>query len=522
MLRALQEALEFALSVQPDLLDPAEMKKRFPRLVCDCLLAADQVRRGKKSESEFPALLYGTEDVPRAKIQRIITRTQRELEKVAIEAPPSDAEGISQLPWMSVLHLYGAGITAYIGSSDYRARERLASVISAARDPYMLPMAISSGVLLTLHLAQYDKPSRMLRTRDATRKAIDEFLDCWEWISIYAELLSIVRRRYGLTKRRPRIMEINRALDGLLDDGLKGMAPQAQMIAALCAYMVGQFEDKASTIVQWADVYRRSSMAVDRTSKLYQRTCRRMYVRAYMVAKDYASTVPLIEQILDDEFATPRAKSSAEYATYIAWLTRGLLSQSRYREALTYLRRVDSALMKNAPENVRRILILYTSVATSLSGNGPGAFDRRLLRIAIFRNESSSRRASQHSLRLGALIALLIHIGNNTAPSSVTSKDVAEKLLVMVNLHAQIRTCPRTTAFVRIIAVLEQVDHVSVAQVHRAAAVDRQMAILNATTPDFVLEVAPYEEILEHVYGSRLRELYEQRTAKQALKKSQK
>ncbi|MFM8770918.1 MAG: hypothetical protein ACKOE4_02690 [Candidatus Kapaibacterium sp.] len=507
MTRALIEALEGALVVFPDLLEPSQLAHRFPKLVAGCIRAANEIRIGSRSERDLSMLVYGRDDVPRATLQRLLTRTKLELERSVHEADPEDSDDLNRLPWMSVLHLYSAGITAYAGSSDYRTGERLASVISAAKDAYMLPMAISSGVLLTLHRAQHDKPSRMLRAREATRKVLDDFLDCWEWISTYAELLSIVRRRYGMKVRRARIVEIREALDGLLLGGLKGMAPQAQMVAALCAYMVGQLDDNATTIIQWADVYKRASMAVDKTSRLYQRTSRRMYLRAYMVARDYKNSVPVLEQILIQEFTSIQSQVTAEYATYIVWLTRGLLTQKRYSEALANINLIDTSLMKRAPENVRTVALLYRAVASQMTGTSSDVLDRRLLRVAMIRNESSSRRASQHNLRLGALTAILIHLYSGGTAGVITPKEVAEKLLLMVNMHSQVRTCARTAAFIRTVAVMENVEHISVAQVHRSVAVKRQMKILASTTPDFDLEIALYEELLHRIYGDRLREL---------------
>lgn len=507
MTRGLQEALEHALAVQPDLLEPEFLRKRFPSLVRKCIVAVNDVRTGKRPERDLPELVWGKDDVPRSTTLRLFNRTQRELELITVEAAPDEPETITQLPWMPMLHLFNAGVTAYVAAQDYRARERLSSTISVARDGYMLPIAISSGVLLMLHTATHDKPSKMIRTRDATRKTIDSFLDCWEWLSIYAELLSYARRKYNHSGRKPRIVEISTMLDDMLEGGLRDTAPQAQMIAALCAYIIGQFEDNASTIVQWADVYKRSSLAVDRTSRLYHRTSLRMYVRAYMTARKYSNVIPIIEQIMAEEFADASSRRQMTFTSYVSWLSKSLMAEHRYGDAVRMLDEVSQDMMKRAPENVRLLLITYRAIASSLAENPDGPFDRRLLRVAVLRNESSSRRASQHAFRLGALFALLLHVGSGRSAGGMTMKDIADKMLMMIYSHKEIRTCPRTTAFIRIVAVMEGVEHISVAQVHRSLAVKRQQAILSSTTLRTDFEVAPYEDIIERVFGARIREL---------------
>lgn len=507
MTRGLQEALEHALAVQPDLLEPEFLRKRFPALVRKCIVSANDVRIGLRPERDLIEHIWGKVDVPRSTILRLFSRTQRELELITLEATPDEQETITQLPWMPVLHLFSAGVTAYVAAQDYRARERLSSTISVARDGYMLPIAISSGVLLMLHTATHDKPSKMLRTRDATRKTIDSFLDCWEWLSIYAELLSYARRKYNHSVRRPRIAEISSMLTDMLEGGLRDTAPQAQMIAALCAYIIGQFEDNASTIVQWADVYKRSSMAVDRTSRLYHRTSLRMYVRAYITSRQYANVIPIIEQVIAEEYSDASSRRQLTYTSYVTWLCKSLMAEHRYSDAIRVLDDVSHDMMKRAPENVRLLLITYRAIARSLADATEGPFDRRLLRVATLRNESSSRRASQHAFRLGALFALLLHVGSGATASGMTMKDIADKMLMMLYSHKEIRNCARTSAFIRIVAVMEGVEHISVAQVHRSLAVKRQRAILAASTSTTDFEIAPYEDMVEHVFGQRIREL---------------
>lgn len=507
MTRGLQESLELALAIQPDLLSPAYLRKFFPPLVRRSLLAINDMRVGKLTERELPVAIYGNADVPRSTVQRLLTRTQRELERFTVRDDQEDSDAINRLPWLSVLHLYSAGVSAYVASHDYRSRERLSSVLTAAKDPFLLPLAISSGVLLTLHLAQNDKPSRMLAARDATRKAVENFLDCWEWIGIYAEVLSLARRRYGMPTHMHRVGEISELLSQVAQVGLDDLAPQAQMIVAYCGYTIGQFTGNPTMILEWAQVYKRAYLLVDRDSAAYQSSSTRMFLRAHIMNRSHDQVVPLIQQILADEFTDSTSRAQPIYPTFVSWMTESLMALGKIEEAQTYLLQLDASAMRNASDNVRQRLIIQRSISSGLCDTVSTTLDRRIIRVAMLRNESASRRASDHAFRLGALIAMLIHTTLQDSTREYTSLSVAEKLLMYLNMHAAVRNCPRTSAFIRLVAIMEQVEHMTVPQIRRSAAIKRQLSILDSATSDYDYEVVPYPLLINRLYAQRILEL---------------
>ena len=507
MTRGLYESLELALAIQPELLSAAYLRRHFPPLIRRCLVAVNEARLGKRPERDLSVAIYGNADVPRSTLQRLLTRTQRELEQLTVREEREDSDAMSRLPWLSVLHLYSAGVSAYVSSHDYRSRERLSSVLSAAKDPFLLPLAISSGVLLTLHLAQHDKPSRMLAARDATRKAVENFLDCWEWIGIYAEVLSLARRRYGMPTHIHRVEEISELLSQVAQGGLDDLAPQAQMIVAYCGYTIGQFTGNPAMILEWAHVYKRAYLLVDRDSAAYQSSSTRMFLRAHIMNRSHDQVVPLIEQILADEFKDSTARAQPIYPTFVSWLTDSLMALGRIEEAREHLRRLDASAMRNASENVRQRLIIQRSIVSGLCDDLSITLDRRIVRVAMLRNESASRRASDHAFRLGALIAMLIHTTLQDNSREYTSLAVAEKLLMFLNMHAAVRSCPRTSAVIRLIAIMEQVEHMSVPQIRRAAAIKRQRSILETATSEYDYEIVPYSLLIDRLYGPMIADL---------------
>ncbi|HBB26837.1 MAG TPA: hypothetical protein DCZ59_11285, partial [Bacteroidetes bacterium] len=101
------------------------------------------------------------------------------------------------------------------------------SVMTTARDPYMLPISLSSGLFLSFHLAQQKKHSRLRQTIATMRRNFDSLNDCWDWMMTYIELQSFMRRRYRIAANTPRINEISQRLDDLINGPVEELSPQA-------------------------------------------------------------------------------------------------------------------------------------------------------------------------------------------------------------------------------------------------------------------------------------------------------
>ena len=507
MTRALREALDSALLIQPDLMEAAKLRERFPRLIGKCVVAINEIRLGNASERDLVKAVYGAKEVSDSSLRRLITRTQRALEAVTRHSGRGPSDETNREAWMSILHLYNAGIDAFFLMHDHRTQERLSSVLTAARDPFMLPLAASSGVFLSMFQAHSAKHSQVLSSLALTKKAIDALNDCWEWMTIYFEVQSIMRQRYRVSTFHERLDEISEMLEALINGNIDELSPQAQMVAASCAYVLSQYRSNPSSITEWAAVYRRASTMVNRNSVYYREISDRMFLRAYMSTRNYEKCIPLLESFIAREALNGKQTGQPVDATYHAWLAQSLLATGCFHETAEMISKIDPNSLQQANENVRQLLIIQRSLALGMSRDVKTPVDRRVIRLAVQRNVSGDRRSDDHFIRIAALYAMLVHARLRGSVSTYGSAEVADKLLLLHKTYKDVRNCARTSAFIRLVATLESIEFANTPPGRRALVIMDFLSVIKEDTNSSHYELAPYHTLIDQLYADDLKEL---------------
>ncbi|MBU3699121.1 MAG: hypothetical protein FGM33_03800 [Candidatus Kapabacteria bacterium] len=509
MRRGLRESLEYALSVEPELLSEEQLAKRFSPMVAKCILAANQIRIGKKSEREISTLIYGTEDIKPATLRRLISRTQNDLESITIEATSRQTpdEQSFRNVWLSLITMYTSGVDAYFLRQQYRAQERLSSTVSSARDPYMLPIAVSAGLFLSFYLSTSQKHSRVLQSMDAAKRNLDALNDCWDWMVMYIELQSIIRRRYRASSFEPRVAEISERLDDVINGHIDELSPQAQMIAASCAYIISQVYSKSEQVIKWADVYKRASLAVNKNSPIYGRDSDRMYLSVFVATKQYNRAIPILEGMIAREIRSAKATKRPVDVTFYSWLVDAFLWEGRYSDAIATIDGIRPSHLSAAEDGTRFHILIQRSIAVSLYDREKLPIDRRVSRIAMIRNESSDRRAGDSLLRLHALLATLISSVLQESVCRFTTTEVVEKLAVMHKIYQQIRSCKRTSAFLRLAALFETVDRTERMTLRRTKEIDKLLDTLVTESAFSAYEIVPYLELVCRLYRHHIKRI---------------
>ena len=500
MRRGLFEALEQALLLKPDLLTDETLLARCTDLIGKCIVAADKVKRGVISERDMSVAIYG-QDVPRPTLHKLITRTQRVLEELIFELTPKTAEGTMQSMWTSMLHLYTTGITAYYGNRFYLAHERLSTVLTNARDPYMLPLALSAGLSLMFLETRMGRHDKALKAIASTQKVVDDLVDTWYWMAIYAELLAISIRKYNYAAQRPRFTEIDQQLEELRSHGLKTASLQAQMVAALCAYMTYQTLKNPRRILQWVDIYRKASQRLDPDSEQYKTVQTHMYLRAFQELRDDKGVVPVLQKLIAEERSKSSSASSGIVVHHISWMATSLLAVGRYKEATEALGQINSHALKNIEWYVRPTILIQRELALGMLRDTSTPFDRRVVRSATVKNQSAVRSTQYLTIRLGAFYAMLLHSKLRGSVGSFTSDIIAEKLLQLLRNHEEIRGCARTSAFIRLVALHEFHDGVERTKRQHTANVKSLMVTFSEHPTRSVYEFVRYEKMLAALYG---------------------
>jgi hypothetical protein len=509
MRRGIRESLEYALSVEPELLSNERLAERFTPMVAKCVLAANQVRIGKNSEREIATLIYGTDDVNPSTLRRLISRTQQELESITITAQPkqvSDDQSFRNI-WLSLITMYTSGVDAYFLRQQYRAQERLSSTVSSARDPYMLPLAVSAGLFLSFYLSTSQKHSRVLQSMESAKHNLDTLNDCWDWMVMYIELQSIIRRRYRASSYEPRIAEINERLDDVINGHIDELSPQAQMIAASCAYIISQVHSKSELVIRWADVYKRASMAVNRNSPIYSRDSDRMYLSVYVATKQYDRAIPILEGMITREIRTARATKRPVDVTFYSWLVYAFLWVGRYSDAIATIDGIRASHLSAAEDGNRIRILIQRSIAVSLYDREKIAVDRRVSRIAMIRNESSDRRAGDSLLRLHALLATLMSSILQESVCRFTTTEVVERLIFMHKKYQAIRSCKRTSAFIRLVALFETIDRTDRLTLRRTKEINKLLDILVTESTYSAYEIIPYLPLVCRLFQHHIKRI---------------
>lgn len=505
MRRGLFEIVELVLQYQPELVQPDEYRKHVTDLVGRCIVAVDMVRRGVHPERDLAMLIYQRE-VPKTSLEKLLTRTQTALERYAerfvVKADPSTPPEL----WMSVLHMHTAGVQAYFSNQLYRSKERLSSTMSMATDPYMLPMAISAGMFLMIQQSRTAKYSKVMSTIRKTQEVVDSFVDSWEWFAVSAELVTITQRKYNFAAFHPRLVEIDHQLQQLLESGIKSISPQAQMIAATCAYVISQYMERPDSLVAWANVYKRASHTVRRQSPAYQKVLAHMYLRAYNLRHDHDHLVPLLQTMMADEAKSSGSSRNPMMAVYASWLATSLLALGRYKAALRLLREVDASALRAVNDNVRTSIIMQRSIAAAMSNDLSAPVDRRLLRLAVMKNESSQRRADDHAVRVSALLTMLLHCHQRDTVYSYTSDVVAEKLKKLHSNHAELRACAKLSALVRLVDIMEFGHGASVRSKRGLAQLTALLTVIDDASIHSPFELIPFHSLARALYGKVLRQ----------------
>ena len=502
MRRGLRESLEYALSVEPELLSPEQLARRFSPMVAKCILAANEVRIGKRSERDICSLIYGTEDVKPSTLRRLISRTQNDLESITIEAKPRqtpDEQSFRNI-WLSLITMYTSGVDAYFLRQQYRAQERLSSTISSARDPYMLPIAVSAGLFLSFFLSVTQKHSRVLQSMDAAKRNLDTLNDCWDWMMMYIELQSIIRRRYRVSSYEPRVAEISERLDEVIDGHIDELSPQAQMIAASCAYIISQVYSKNEQVIRWADIYKRASLAVNRNSPIYSRDSDRMYLSVYVATKQYNRAIPILEGMITREIRSARATKRPVDVTFYSWLVDAFLWVGRYSDAIATIDSIRASHLSAAEDGNRLRILIQRSIAVSLADREKIPVDRRVSRIAMLRNESSDRRSGDNLLRLHALYATLLSSILQESVCKYTTTEVIEKLIFILKVYPEIRSCKRTAAFIRLAAHFDAIERTDRLTQRRTMEINKLLDVLVTDWNFSIYELIPYTSLLGRIY----------------------
>lgn len=500
MRRGLFEALDQAQLLKPDLLTDETFSAKCTDLIRKCIVAADQVKRGVIAERDMSVAIYG-QNVPRPTLHKLITRTQRVLEEVIFELTPKTAEGTMQSMWTSMLHLYTTGITAYYGNRFYLAHERLSTVLSSARDPYMLPLALSAGLSLMFLETRMGRHDKALKAIASTQKVVDNLVDTWYWMAIYAELLAISIRKYNYAALRPRFAEIDQQLEELRTHGLKTASIQAQMVAALCAYMTYQALKSPRRILQWVDIYKKASQRLDPDSEQYKTVQTHMYLRAYQELRDDKGVIPVLQELIAQERSKPSSASSGIVVHHISWMATSLIAVGRYEEAKEALGQINNHALKNIEWYVRPTILIQRELALGMLRDTGTPFDRRVVRAAIVKNQSAVRSTQYLPIRLGASYAMLLHAKLRGSVGSYTSDIIAEKLQQMLRNHQEIRGCARTSAFIRLVALREFHDGMERTKRQHNASIKSLMAVFVDHPSRSIYEIVRYEKMLVALYG---------------------
>ena len=510
MRRGLVEVLDLALKYNPDLLSEDLLHEQFTKLIGRCMLAVNHVRSGQYPERDLSMLIYG-KNVPRYTLEKLMTRTQRELEEYVSQFAVSEEEHTTQDMWASVLHMYGSGITAYFANNEYRTRERLSSVLTAANDPYMLPLAVSAGVFLVMQRSRSDSRSNVLASIRKTRDAIETMSECWEWIAVYAELLNVAVRKYKVSSFSSRLSEIQQQLEQLRLQGLQTAAPQTQMVAASCAYLLGQLDDRFRIQLEWLEVYKHASRRLQRAGKVYENILNHMYVRVFTQNHDYERLVPIVQQLIADTTSKPGGSTNPLIVTHTSWLASSLLHLGKFKQAQKVLSELDAKAMRSANENARNSAIILRSIATGMAKDMHAPVDRRVMRMAMLQNESTDRRANDHITRFGALTAMLIHCRQREIVYAYTTDLVVDKLSKLHRNHKEIRDCRRTSAFIRLAVLMESGDVATTKR--QLEAVKKYVAVIEEQTTPSAYEHVPYHVLIAELYGKELRKILNRRLA---------
>lgn len=498
MRRGLFEALEQILLQKPELLSDEAITTTYSDLVGKCIIAALQVKRGVLPERDMSMAIYGR-DVPPATFHKLVTRSQRALEALMFELTPKTAEGTMQSMWTSILHLYTTGITAYYGNKFYLAHERLSTVMSAVRDPYMLPLAVSSGLTLMFLEIRMGRHDKALKAIAATQKTMDTLTETWYWMALYVELLAYGSRRYKDQSSRYR--EVHSILEDTRLHGLKTMAPQAQMIAALCAYMVYVPLSEPRKVLQWVDIYRKAVQRLGPNVEQYRSAQMHMYLQAYQKLRDDNGSIPVLRQLIEQERSKSNAANNGILAQHLTWLGRSLLAVGRYSEAVEALDQINPQSLKHVEWYVRPTVLVQRELANGMLRDISTPCDRRVVRAATVKNVSAVRVSQHLRFRIGALCAMLIHCRLRGSVGTYTADIIAEKLQQLLKNHDEVKACARTAAFIRLVGSYEfHEDRASTTQQQRNN-VKRLMNVFTEHPTRSLHEFVRYEKILAHIYG---------------------
>ncbi|MBU3741686.1 MAG: hypothetical protein FGM24_05310 [Candidatus Kapabacteria bacterium] len=508
MRRGLIEVVDLALKYKPDLLREEVLQDQFTKLIGRCILAVNQIRSGKYPERDLSILIYG-KNVPRYTLEKLMTRTQRELEAFVSQFAVTEDEDTTQDIWASVLHMYSSGITAYFANHEYRSRERLSSVLTVANDPYMLPLAASAGVFLVMQRSRTDSRSNVLASIRKTREVIDVMAECWEWIAIYAELLNIAVRKYKVSSFSERLAEIRQLLEQMRMHGLATSAPQTQMVAASCAYLLGQIDSRYQIQLEWLEIYKLASRRLRRSGRVYENILNHMYVRVFTQNHDHERLVPIVQQLITDETSKTGSTANPVIVTHTSWLASSLIHLGRYKQAQKVLSGLDPKALRAANENSRNSVIILRSIASAMAKDMETPVDRRVMRMAMLQNESTDRRANDHIMRFGALTAMLMHCRQREVVYAYTTDLVIDKLSKLYRNHKDIRECRRTSAFIRLASLMES-GEISTTKRH-IEAVNRYMAVIEEKTTPSVYEHVPYQVLIAELYGKQLKQILNHR-----------
>jgi tetratricopeptide (TPR) repeat protein len=498
MRRGLFEALEQILLQKPELLSDEAITTTYSDLVGKCIIAALQVKRGVLPERDMSMAIYGR-DVPPATFHKLVTRSQRALEALMFELTPKTAEGTMQSMWTSILHLYTTGITAYYGNKFYLAHERLSTVMSAVRDPYMMPLAVSSGLTLMFLEIRMGRHDKALKAIAATQKTMDTLTETWYWMAMYVELLALGSRRYKDQSSRYR--EVHSILEDTRLHGLKTIAPQAQMIAALCAYMVYVPLSEPRKVLQWVEIYRKAVQRLGPNVEQYRSAQMHMYLQAYQKLRDDKGSIPVLRQLIEQERSKSNAANNNILTQHLTWLGRSLLAVGRYAEAVEALDQINPQSLKHVEWYVRPTILVQRELATGMLRDISTPFDRRVIRAATVKNVSAVRASQQLRFRIGALCAMLIHCRLRGSVGTYTADMIAEKLQQLLKNHDEVKACARTAAFIRLVGSYEfHEDRASTTRQQRNN-VKRLMNVFTEHPTRSLHEFVRYENILAHIYG---------------------
>ncbi|HBB26835.1 MAG TPA: hypothetical protein DCZ59_11275, partial [Bacteroidetes bacterium] len=123
------------------------------------------------------------------------------------------------------------------------------------------------------------------------------------------------------------------------------------------------------------------------------------------------------------------------------------------------------------------------------------------------RNESSDRRAGDNVLRLQALVATLIGSVLQEGASRFTTTDVIERLMFIHKNSPDLRSCKRTSAFVRLVAMFENFDRTKNFTARRVRESGKMIEVLETNFNFSSYEIIPYLEIARRLYPDHIQRI---------------